>query len=193
MKLKDIDTIGTLKYLQKLTIFYCPLIQHLDCLKTCRYLNYLNIENCECITTFHFINHLKSLQKLMLWKNAHNLKALTLYDLPKLSSIDTWNCDNLNELNFSNLPKLVYLDITNTNINNIKFINDVPSIKYLMMSGTKVYSLDFDVLTKCNKMKIQFHKIMTNDKYFHVLAQYKKLKKINKNIKIKLPTSIVSY
>ena len=193
IKLKDVDTIGTLKYLQALTIYFCPLIQHLDCLKTCRYLHYLNIENCECITTFHFINHLKSLQKLMLWKNVNNLKELTLYDLPKLSSIDTWNCDNLNVLNFSNLPKLVYLDITNTNINNIKFINNVPSMKYLMMSGTKVYSLDFDVLTKCNLRKIQFHKIMFNDNYSYVLAQYKKLKKINKNIKIKLPMSIVSY
>ena len=193
MKLKDVDTIGTLKDLQTLTISFCPLIQHLDCLKTCKYLHYLDIENCKCVTTFHFINHLKSLQKLRLWKNVNNLKTLTLYDLPKLSSIDTWNCDNLNELNFSNLPKLVYLDITNTNINNIKFINNVPSMKYLMMSGTKVYSLDFDVLTKCNLRKIQFHKIMFNDNYSYVLAQYKKLKKINKNIKIKLPMSIVSY
>ena len=192
-KLKDVDTIGTLKDLQTLTISFCPLIQHLDCLKTCKYLHYLDIENCECLTTFHFINHLKSLQKLKLWKNVNNLKTLTLYDLPNLSSIDTWNSYNLNELNFSNLPKLVYLDITNTKINNMKFINNIPSIKCIMMNGTNIYSLDFDVLTKCNKMKIQFHKIMTNDKYFHVLAQYKKLKKINKNIKIKLPMSIVSY
>ena len=62
MKLKDVDTIGTLKDLQTLTIYFCPLIQHLDCLKTCKYLHYLDIENCECIITFHFINHLKSLQ-----------------------------------------------------------------------------------------------------------------------------------
>ena len=191
-KLKDVDKIGTLKDLQTLKLYFCSLIQHLDCLKTCRYLHYLSIENCECITTFHFINHLKSLQKLKLWKNINNLKTLTLYDLPKLSSIDTWNCDNLIELNFSNLPKLVYLDITNTNIDNIKFINDIPSIKYLMMCGTKIYSLDFDVLTKCKLRKIQFHKIMFSDEYLHVLEQYKKLKKINKYIKIKLPICIVS-
>ena len=193
IKLKDVDTIGTLKDLQTLTISFCPLIQHLDCLKTCKYLHYLDIENCECITTFHFINHLKSLQKLKLWKNVNNLKTLTLYDLPKLSSIDTWNSDNLTVLNFSNLPKLVYLDITNTKINNIKFINDIPSIKYLMMCGTSIYSLDFDVLTKCNLRKIQFHKITTSDVYSQVSQQYKKIKKINKYLKIKLPIVSVLF
>mgnify|MGYP001166746195 FL=1 len=193
MKLKDVDTIGTLKDLQTLTISFCPLIQHLDCLKTCKYLHYLDIENCKCVTTFHFINHLKSLQKLKLWKNVNNLKTLTLYDLPKLSSIDTWNCDNLTVLNFSNLPKLVYLDITNTKINNIKFINDIPSIKYLMMCGTSIYSLDFDVLTKCNLRKIQFHKITTSDVYSQVSQQYKKIKKINKYLKIKLPIVSVLF
>ena len=192
-KLKDVDTIGTLKDLQTLTISFCPLIQHLDCLKTCKYLHYLDIENCKCVTTFHFINHLKSLQKLKLWKNVNNLKTLTLYDLPKLSSIDTWNCDNLTVLNFSNLPKLVYLDITNTKINNIKFINDIPSIKYLMMCGTSIYSLDFDVLTKCNLRKIQFHKITTSDVYSQVSQQYKKIKKINKYLKIKLPIASVLF
>lgn len=184
IKLKDVDTIGTFKDLQTLKLSFCQLIQHLDCLKTCKYLHYLDIENCRCITTFHFINHLKSLQKLKLWKNVNNLKALILYDLPKLSSIDVWNCDNLNELNFSNLPKLVYLDITNTNIDNMDFINDIPTIKCLILKGSNINSLDVDFLTKCGPMKIYFHKIMMIKDYLNILNQYKKLKKLNKNIKI---------
>ena len=62
-----------------------------------------------------------------------------------------------------------------------------------MMRGTKIYSLDFDVLTKCNLRKSQFHKIMFNDDYFQVLEQYKKLKKINRYLKIKLPIAGVLF
>ena len=62
-----------------------------------------------------------------------------------------------------------------------------------MMSGTSIYSLDIDVLKKCNLRKLKFHKITTSDTYTLVSKQHKQLKKINKNIKIKLPMSIVSY